>query len=105
MPLTLDLSPGAGHPPDSDYQEVEEGATSSRQGRAVMPATVHPEILVVVDNAFYKGMGRNMVAIKRYLTSYFNAVNMRFATVRDNGASSPLMPATTWPQVPKEFLS
>ena len=46
-----------------------------------MPSTVHPEILVLVDSAFFKSMGRNTVAVQRYITSYFNAVNMRFATV------------------------
>ena len=46
-----------------------------------MPSTVYPEILVVADSAFYKSMGRSSVAVQHYLTSYFNAVNMRFATV------------------------
>ena len=66
----------------NDYSEVEEGGRGGgRQGRATMPSTVHPEILVVADSAFYKSMGRSSVAVQRYLTSYFNAVNMRFATV------------------------
>ena len=51
-----------------------------------MPSTVHPEILVVADSAFYKSMGRSSVAVQRYLTSYFNAVNMRFATVSRRGS-------------------
>ena len=46
-----------------------------------MPSTVHPEILVLVDSAFFKSMDRNTLAVQRYITSYFNAVNMRFATV------------------------
>ena len=46
-----------------------------------MPSTVHPEILVLVDSAFFKSMSRSTVAVQRYITSYFNAVNMRFATV------------------------
>ena len=67
----------------NDFSEVEEGGRGGggRQGRATMPSTVHPEILVLADNAFYKSMGRSTVAVQRYLTSYFNAVNMRFATV------------------------
>ena len=70
-------------PTSNDYSEVEGGGGrgGGRQGRAAMPATVHPEILVVADTAFYKSMGRSSVAVQQYLTSYFNAVNMRFATV------------------------
>ena len=69
-------------PTNNDYSEVEEGGRGGgRQGRATMPSTVHPEILVLADSAFYKSMGRSSVAVQRYLTSYFNAVNMRFATV------------------------
>ena len=49
-----------------------------------MPSTVHPEILVLVDSAFFKSMGRSTVAVQRYITSYFNAVNMRFATVSNS---------------------
>ena len=69
-------------PTTNDYSEVEEGGRGGgRQGRATMPSTVYPEILVVADSAFYKSMGRSSVAVQHYLTSYFNAVNMRFATV------------------------
>ena len=69
-------------PTTNDYSEVEEGGRGGgRQGRATMPSTVYPEILVVADSAFYKSMGRSSVAVQQYLTSYFNAVNMRFATV------------------------
>ena len=76
------VSSGVELPTNNDYSEVEEGGRGGgRQGRATMPSTVYPEILVVADNAFYKSMGRSSVAVQRYLTSYFNAVNMRFATV------------------------
>ena len=49
-----------------------------------MPSTVHPEILVVVDDEFFRGMDRDIVATQEYVVSFLNAVNMRFATVRQN---------------------
>ena len=63
---------------------MEDGARSrgGRQGRAVMPSTVHPEILVVVDDTFYRDMDRDLAATHSYIVSFFNAVNMRFAAVR-----------------------
>ena len=70
--------------PGTDYQQLEEGARGrgGRQGRSVMPGTVYPEILVVVDEAFFQSMGRDVAATQGYIVSFFNAVNMRFATVR-----------------------
>ena len=47
-----------------------------------MPSTVHPEVLVVVDDEFFKGMNRDIAATQGYVVSFLNAVNMRFATVR-----------------------
>ena len=82
MAVVETFHPGIELPTTNDYSEVEEGGTGGgRQGRATMPSTVYPEILVVADSAFYKSMGRSSVAVQHYLTSYFNAVNMRFATV------------------------
>jgi len=46
-----------------------------------MSNAVYPEILVVVDYALYKNMNRDTSAINEYIMSYFNAVNMRFATM------------------------
>ena len=62
---------------------MEEGGRgrAGRQGRALMSDTVFPEILVVVDYALYRKMNRDTSAINEYIMSYFNAVNMRFATV------------------------
>ena len=54
---------------------------AGRQGRALMSDTVYPEILVVVDYALYRHMNKDIIAINEYIMSYFNAVNMRFATV------------------------
>ena len=55
---------------------------SGRQGRAIMPDTVHPEILVVVDNAFYNTKDWSVYQVQKYIMTYINAVNMRFASVR-----------------------
>ena len=62
---------------------MEEGGwgRAGRQGKALMSDTVYPEILVVVDFALYRHMNKDIIAINEYIMSYFNAVNMRFATV------------------------
>ena len=77
------VTTGVGLAPDTDYQEVEDGGRSrgGRQGRAAMPATIQPEILVVVDEAFFNDMKRDVAATQSYIVSFFNAVNMRFGTV------------------------
>ena len=85
------VSTGDGPPPGSDYQEVEEGVTG-RQGRSTMPSTIYPEILVVADHAFYQSMDKDIPTIQAYLTTYFNAVNMRFAKVRLPTSTSELTP-------------
>ena len=46
-----------------------------------MSDTVYPEILVVVDYGLYRHLNRDTSAINKYIMSFFNAVNMRFATV------------------------
>ena len=58
------------------------GSRGGRQGRASMPSKVHPEVLVVVDDEFFQGMNRDIVATQGYVVSFLNAVNMRFATVK-----------------------
>ena len=37
---------------------------------------------MVVDEAFFQSMGRDVAETQGYIVSFFNAVNMRFATVR-----------------------
>ena len=43
-----------------------------------MPRKVHPEILVVVDFELAKKFKMNVQNIRKYVVSYFNAVNLRF---------------------------
>ena len=52
-----------------------------------MPSKVHPEVLVVVDDEFFQGMNRDIVATQSYVVSFLNAVNMRFATVKTTSQS------------------
>ena len=61
----------------SDYQQVEADYSQARQGKS-LPGKVHPELLVVVDFDFSKNFDFDIKSIKKYVISYFNAVNMRF---------------------------
>ena len=66
----------------ADYQQVEADYSRSRRGKS-LPATrrkVHPEILVVVDYPLFKILGFSVSKARKYIISYFNAVNMRFKT-------------------------
>ena len=61
----------------SDYQQVEADYSRARQGKS-LPGKVHPELLVVVDFDFFKNFDFDIAATRKYVISYFNAVNMRF---------------------------
>ena len=61
----------------SDYQQVKADYSRARQGKS-MPGKVHPEILVVVDYELFKTLDFDIRKTRKYIVSYFNAVNMRF---------------------------
>ena len=63
----------------SDYQQVNTDYSRARQGRS-LPGKVHPEILVVVDYHLFKKLNLDKSATKKYIISFFNAVNLRFKT-------------------------
>ena len=61
----------------SDYEQVEADYSMARQGKS-LPGKVHPELLVVADYEFCRNFGFDLNKIRKYVISYFNAVNMRF---------------------------
>ena len=67
----------------ADYAEadVQTNYRISRRGKALSRnGKVYPEILVVVDYTLFKKFGFNVAEARKYVISYFNAVNMRFST-------------------------
>ena len=68
-------------PASSDYGPVEKGPDYSlgRSGRGLAtPAKIQPELLVVVDHKLFKTFKFDVAETRKYIVSYFNAVNMRF---------------------------
>jgi len=75
---TNDSLDGAG-----DYAEadVQTNYRISRRGKALSRSgKVYPEILVLVDYTLFRKFGFNVAEARKYVISYFNAVNMRFKT-------------------------
>ena len=67
----------------ADYAEadVQTNYRISRRGKALSRnGKVHPEILVVVDYTLFRKFGFNVAEARKYIISYFNAVNMRFSS-------------------------
>ena len=55
-----------------------EGSPRSRRS---VPATVRPEILVVVDKTLYHQLGSDVSAVNNYVRNFWNAVNLRFRLI------------------------
>ena len=75
---TNDSLDGAGDYAEADvlsnYRISRRGKALSRSGK------VYPEILVLVDYTLFRKFGFNVAEARKYVISYFNAVNMRFKT-------------------------
>ena len=62
-----------------DYQQVDSDYSISRQGKSLSDRRkVYPEILVVMDYQLFKIFGFSVSKARKYIVSYFNAVNMRY---------------------------
>jgi len=72
-----DRNTGAQH---DDYLEVANDYRMSRQGKSLKNGKVYPEILVIVDYNLFKEFSFSIPKARKYIISYFNAVNMRFKT-------------------------
>lgn len=66
---------------ESDYEQVEAQYPRARRGKALMPGKIHPEILIFVDYFLYEKLGFDKEKTKKYVVSFFNAVNMRFKSL------------------------
>ena len=66
----------------NDYLPVAADYSISRRGKSLLATKrkVHPEILVVMDYQLFKIFGFSVSKARKYIVSYFNAVNMRFKT-------------------------
>ena len=64
-----------------DYQQVDTAYSISRRGKSLSDRRkVYPEILVVMDYQLFKIFGFSVSKARKYIVSYFNAVNMRYQT-------------------------
>ena len=64
-----------------DYQQVDTDYSISRRGKSLSGRKkVYPEILVVMDYQLFKIFGFSVSKARKYIVSYFNAVNMRYKT-------------------------
>ena len=72
-------TPGASK---DDYQQVDTDYSISRRGKSLSGRRkkVYPEILVVMDYQLFKIFGFSVSKARKYIVSYFNAVNMRYKT-------------------------
>ena len=66
----------------SDYQQVEARYPRVRQGKGIKEkGKVQPEILIIVDYFLFEKLNFNKEETQRYVVSFCNAVNLRFATI------------------------
>ena len=66
----------------SDYQPVEARYPRARQAKALKgKGKVQPEILVIVDYFLFEKLKFNKEETQKYVVSFCNAVNLRFATI------------------------
>ena len=71
-------TPGASR---DDYQQVDTDYSIPRRGKSLSGRRkVYPEILVVMDYQLFKIFGFSVSKARKYIVSYFNAVNMRYKT-------------------------
>ena len=65
----------------ADYQQVDADYSIPRRGKSLSDRRkVYPEILVVMDYQLFKIFGFSVSKARKYIVSYFNAVNMRYQT-------------------------
>ena len=65
-----------------DYEQVEASYPRLRQGRGMKgKGKVQPEILMIVDYFLFEKLNFNKEETQRYVVSFCNAVNLRFATI------------------------
>ena len=64
----------------SDYEQVEVRYPRARQAKSIK-GKVRPELLVVVDYFLFKKLNFDKDETLKYIVSFFNAVNLRFATI------------------------
>ena len=66
----------------SDYQQVEARYPRVRQGKGIKEkGKVQPEILIIVDYFLFEKLNFNKEETQKYVVSFCNAVNLRFATI------------------------
>ena len=80
-PSCLSLAPLPTAQPDADYEEVAMQYSAARRARNLLPDRIHPEILVIVDFWMFEKLKFDVERCHKYVTAFFNAVNLRFQTI------------------------
>lgn len=62
---------------DVFYKEPKQNYGKNKSENSKMK-TVYPEILLFVDNSLFNKLGRDVDAVKKYVATYWNAVDLRF---------------------------
>merc|ERR1719264_1170327 len=80
-PRTLD--PQEKETEDADLEEEDDEARSSRRRKKRQaPYIIFPEILCIVDYDGYRLHGKDNIAIKRYVISFWNGIDLRYKLLK-----------------------
>ncbi|XP_076359005.1 A disintegrin and metalloproteinase with thrombospondin motifs like [Tachypleus tridentatus] len=62
-----------------EFHELQPGAVESSEPNGI-PEVLHPEVLVIMDYAHWKGLENvSVTAMTRYITVFWNVVNLRYS--------------------------
>ena len=79
------------HPINSMFEEdeedmlIEQSKSKRRRTKRQAPYLIFPEILCIIDYDGYRLHGKDNVAIKRYVISFWNGIDLRYKLLKDPG--------------------
>lgn len=66
----------------SEFKTAFDRPESHRDKRAV-PSVIYPQILVIIDNDYFKKLGSNIIGMMPYLLSFWNGVDLMYRTIEN----------------------
>ena len=72
---------------DDDEEDIliEQSKSKRRRTKRQAPYLIFPEILCIIDYDGYRLHGKDNVAIKRYVISFWNGIDLRYKLLKDPG--------------------